>query len=125
MVVYDVSSIVSKNRNVSDGKLLPWYQICISKYSAAIMFDELTNIFHPQPAIVHSFKQVLQVNIFSFPYLKILLGIVFVFYQGKVSSNSPVIPLQITLNHLFAQSPKEQCVTREKSGRFLKVALLE
>ena len=41
------------------------------------MFDELTNIFHPQPAIVHSFKQVLQVNIFSFPYLKILLGIVF------------------------------------------------
>ena len=38
------------------------------------MFDELTNIFHPQPAIVHSFKQVLQVNIFSFPYLKIFLG---------------------------------------------------
>ena len=47
------------------------------------------------------------------------------FYQGKVSSNSPVIPLQITLNHPFAQSQKEQCVTREKSGRFLKVALLE
>ena len=87
------------------------------------MFDELTNIFHPQPAIVHSFKQVLQVNIFSFPLLKISWGIFF--YQGKVSSNSPVIPLQITLNHQFAQTLKEQCVTREKSGRFLKVALLE
>ena len=87
------------------------------------MFDEWTNIFHPQPAIVHSFKQVLQVIIFSFPYLKIFLWILF--YQGKVSSNSPVIPLQITLNHQFAQTLKEQCVTREKSGRFLKVALLE
>ena len=27
MVVYDVSGIVFKNRNVSDGKLLPYYDI--------------------------------------------------------------------------------------------------
>ena len=47
MVVYDVSSIVSKNRNVSDGKLLP---TCISNPPPPpphifLMLDISSNVF--------------------------------------------------------------------------------
>ena len=42
MVVYDVSSIVSKNRNVSDGKLLP---NCIDNgFRAAGAGDEFADV---------------------------------------------------------------------------------
>ena len=46
MVVYDVSSIVSKNRNVSDGKLLPInihlvVHDCVNKHCDAILCQNL------------------------------------------------------------------------------------